>query len=157
MIRKVYIAGPMSGIPAFNYPAFFNLAKGLRAMVIDPLETPDRRHLQVINPAEFPDPHLDAILNSPDGNPETLAPLTGMTWGDYVARAVKVVADEPDLDAIVTLPGWMNSRGARIETLIGHTRGLKIVTFGITYDGRIYLYEHTRSTLIRAWEGEQHA
>lgn len=149
MIRKVYIAGPMSGIPAFNYPAFFALEKALRLIVLEP-----RVHMEVVNPAAFPDPHLDAILASPDGDPSTLAALTGMTWGDYVARALKTIADEPDLDAIITLPGWQDSRGARIETFLGHVRGLKIITFDRTYNGRIQLYEHPRSVLLRAWEGE---
>lgn len=155
MIRKVYIAGPMSGIEAFNYPAFYALAKALRLMVVDPTLAPEDRHLKVVNPAEFPDPHLDVILASPDGDPATLVPLTGMTWGDYVARAVKVVADEPDLDAIITLPGWETSRGARLETFIGHVRGLKVITYHFTYDNRLTLHEHPRSTLLRAWEGDR--
>jgi Domain of unknown function (DUF4406) len=148
MIRKVYIAGPMSGLPAFNYPAFFGLAKELRLMVLEP-----KVHLEVVSPAEFPDEHLGAILSSPDGDPSTLGALTGMTWGDYVSRALKVVADEPGLDAIITLPGWETSRGARIETFIGHVRGLKIVDYHRTYDGRLSLHEHPRSVLLRAWEG----
>lgn len=154
MIRKVYIAGPMSGLPAFNYPAFFSLAKELRKVVVDPTLAPEDRHLKVISPAEFPDPHLDAILASPDGDPATLAPLTGLTWGDYVARAVKVVADEPDLDAVLTLDGWEYSRGSRLETFIAHVRGLKVITYNRTYAGRIQLFEHPRSTLLRAWEGD---
>ena len=149
MIRKVYIAGPMSGLPAFNYPAFFAFAKELRLIVLEP-----GVHLEVVNPAEFPEPHLDAILASPDGDSATLVPLTGMTWGDYVTRALKVVADEPGLDAIITLPGWEASRGARIETFVGHVRGLKIITYHRTYDGRLSLHEHPRSALLRAWEGE---
>ena len=152
MIRKVYIAGPMSGLPSFNYPEFNRLAAELRLTVVEP-----RVHLEVVNPAEFPDRHLDAILASPDGDPAMLAPLTGMTWGDYVARALKVIADEPGLDAIITLPGWDKSRGARIETFIGHVRGLKIITYHRTYDGRIQLFEHTRAVLLRAWEGDVHA
>lgn len=28
---KIYISGPMSGLPDFNYPAFFTAAKDLRA------------------------------------------------------------------------------------------------------------------------------
>lgn len=40
----VYIAGPMSGLPEFNYPAFNEVAEVLR-----------RAGLQVENPAENPD------------------------------------------------------------------------------------------------------
>ena len=31
-MRRVYVAGPMSGLPEFNYPAFFDAAKRLRAL-----------------------------------------------------------------------------------------------------------------------------
>lgn len=42
---NVYIAGPMSGLPDFNYPAFFKAAEKLRAA-----------GLEVENPAENPPP-----------------------------------------------------------------------------------------------------
>lgn len=32
---KVYIAGPMSGLPEFNYPAFFTAARRLAAVGVD--------------------------------------------------------------------------------------------------------------------------
>lgn len=34
---KVYIAGPMSGLPEFNYPAFFAAADQLTAAGIEPI------------------------------------------------------------------------------------------------------------------------
>ena len=155
VIRKVYIAGPMSGIPAFNYPAFHSLEKSLRLIVLAP-----KVHMDVINPAAFGESSpeaLAAIMASPDGDPSVLYPYTRLTWGDYLARSVKLIGDDPDLDAIVTLPGWDTSRGSRIETFIGHVRGLKIVDYHFTYDNRITLHEHPRSALIRAWEGDIYA
>jgi hypothetical protein len=40
-MKRIYISGPMTGIPDFNHPAFFAEAKRLRALGYD-----------VINPAE---------------------------------------------------------------------------------------------------------
>lgn len=45
MKRKIYLAGPMSGLPESNYPAFHAAAAKLRAM----------GHV-VLNPAENPEP-----------------------------------------------------------------------------------------------------
>ncbi len=148
-VTKVYIAGPMSGLPSFNYPAFNALAMYLRKQVLEP----GVKAFDVVSPAEFPDPHLDAILASPDGDPSTLVGLTGMTWGDYVARAVRTIADG-GFNAIVVLPGWEKSRGARLETYIGHLAGLKIVRPEYSQTGwQVSLWEIPRSQLLRAWEG----
>lgn len=44
-MKKTYIAGPMTGYPRFNYPAFNAMAEKLRA-----------KGVQVFNPAENPEP-----------------------------------------------------------------------------------------------------
>ena len=47
--RRIYVAGPMTGLPELNYPAFNAAADRLRA-----------RGWHVENPAESPAPHVDA-------------------------------------------------------------------------------------------------
>lgn len=45
MIKRIYIAGPMSGLPAMNYPAFNTEAARLRALgfeVENPAENPEQ-------------------------------------------------------------------------------------------------------------------
>jgi hypothetical protein len=51
MTKRIYIAGPMSGLPAMNYPAFHAMALNLRA-----------RGLHVENPAENKPPLCDSWL-----------------------------------------------------------------------------------------------
>lgn len=92
---KIYIAGPMTGIPDFNYPAFHQVANTLRSAGYD-----------VINPAENPKPACGS-------------------WQGYMRISVAQVAS---VDCLVMLPGWQQSRGARIEHTLAVDLGLKIFT-----------------------------
>lgn len=106
-MNKYYIAGPMSGIPQFNYPAFDAAAEVVRG----------QGH-EALSPAEMDDEATrEAALASPDGNLNTFE--SDETWGDFLSRDVKIVADESD--GVVLLPGWSNSRGARLEAFIALT------------------------------------
>lgn len=113
---RLYIAGPMTGIPHFNIPAFDHAAEVLRAAGHD-----------VVSPAELDDPEdREAAYASPDGSEVHYD--TGKTWGDFLARDVKLIADG-GIDGIVCLPGWENSKGARLETFVGRICGLSIWSF----------------------------
>jgi hypothetical protein len=102
-MTKVYLAGPMSGIPQFNFPAFFEAARRLR-----------KGGFEVISPAEIDNEEdKDAALASSDG-----APTGGKSWGDFLARDVKLIADS-GIEGIVFLPGWSMSRGAKLEAFVG--------------------------------------
>ena len=58
---RVYIAGPMTGIPQYNFPEFDRVATLLRAMGYD-----------VVSPAELDDPvDRAAALQSIDGSVQT--------------------------------------------------------------------------------------
>ncbi len=104
MATKWYLAGPMSGIPQFNFPAFFAAAKHLREV-----------GYEIISPAEIDDPEDKAFaLDSTDGDPTK---LSGKTWGDFLARDVKIIADQ--VGGIIFLPKWQRSRGARLEAFVG--------------------------------------
>ena len=99
---KLYVAGPMTGRPQFNIPAFDAAAAALRA----------QGHI-VVNPAEEDSPAVRAAaLASKTGDAKDLN-STGETWGDLLARDVKIIAD--GIDGIVLLPGWQHSRGAKLE------------------------------------------
>ncbi len=99
-MTKIYLAGPMSGLPQFNFPAFFAAAKELRA-----------RGFEVVSPAEIDNEEdKGAALNSPDGDMRTIE--NKKTWGDFLARDVKLLADT-GIEGIVFLPNWAASKGAK--------------------------------------------
>lgn len=91
---KTYIAGPMTGIPEFNYPAFNAVAAQLRA-----------EGVEVVNPAE-----------QDSGS-------TGKPWDFYMRLGLRGLLE---CDAVVLLPGWKASRGARLERLIAEELGMRI-------------------------------
>lgn len=111
MSTRFYIAGPMTGLPFANIPAFDAAAKDLRG-----------RGYDVTSPAELDD--LD-VRN------ESLADSTGNvhagSWGAFLARDVKLLADE--LNAIVVLPDWDKSRGANLEVFVGMTLGYPLYKY----------------------------
>jgi hypothetical protein len=128
-MTKVYVAGPMSGIPQFNCGAFLEAAAALRGLGYD-----------VVLPVDLEDEDsVLQLMESKDGNPAG-AP-NGETWGDFLAKDVKMLADgvvdvvatnakdergDPvedliriPINGIVLLSGWENSRGAKLEAFVG--------------------------------------
>jgi len=118
---KVYIAGPMSGIPAFNIPAFDEAARVLRD-----------RGFDVVSPAEIDGPITrQVLLASPEGSHDDLPQEE--SWSYYLSRDFCILADD-GIEAIVTLPGWEKSRGARLEVLMGKELGIpEISLYGILH------------------------
>jgi hypothetical protein len=92
-VRSLYIAGPMSGMPDSNYPAFNRAAFALRSI-----------GFEVENPAENPAPECGS-------------------WLGYMRMAVAQVAK---VDAIVLLPGWERSEGAKVERQLAVGLGLRV-------------------------------
>ena len=106
---RCYIAGPMTGLPQSNFPAFDAAAAALR----------DRGY-EVVSPAELDNPEDRAIA---------LADLPPRkTWGDFLARDVKLIADG-GIEAIVLLPDWQTSRGAKLEAFIGLLGKLRFLVY----------------------------
>lgn len=94
-MTTLYIAGPMTGLPEFNYPAFNEAADRLRAA-----------GYSVLNP-------VDSEQENTTGQPQE--------WRWYMRRALRMVTHA---DAIALLPGWEKSRGARLEYEVGGHLGM---------------------------------
>lgn len=132
-MTKYYIAGPMTGIPSFNIPAFDAAAEALR-----------NQGYEIVSPAELDNPETrKASMESPDGAPGS-GGANGETWGDFLARDVKLVADQ--VDGIVVLPGWNNSKGARLETFVSFLCNKPVIYYPA-------MRAVPKRTLIKAWLG----
>jgi len=94
----------MSGIPQFNFPAFFAAAAALRTA-----------GFEVVSPAEI-DCKEDGDVALQSKNGDTVD--AKRSWGDFLARDVKLIADT-GIEGIVFLPGWSASKGAKLEAFVG--------------------------------------
>ena len=95
---RLYISGPMTGLPALNYPAFYATADVLTRL----------GHF-AINPA-----------NGVTDDDNATQP-----WGYFMLRSLRILRDSA-VEALVILPGWEQSRGARIEIGDAIRRGLML-------------------------------
>lgn len=121
-----YLAGPMTGHPQFNFPAFYSAAAALRAA-----------GYEVVSPAEQDSPEVQAeAIKSADGA-MTDGKIAGETWGDILAKDVKLIADS--IQGIVFLPGWEKSRGARLEAFVGTLCNVRFATFDPELVGCMHL------------------
>lgn len=105
---KIYLAGPMQGLPDFNFPAFFAAAEKLRS----------EGHT-VFNPAEADLetwPTMEAINEFYKTNKEEMKRIV-------MRKDVNWIIDEAE--AIAILPNWLNSRGVHVELALAKYLGLQ--------------------------------
>lgn len=101
--KPYYLAGCMSGIPQFNFPAFYAATEALRAAgygIVSPAELDDQEDKGLA---------LKSATGAPGDHPTK-------TWGDFLARDVKIVADQ--VQGVIFLPNWQLSRGAKLEAFV---------------------------------------
>ena len=102
MIKKIYIAGKMTGLPFYNYDAFYRAEKKL--LKAYPKKT-------IINPAKIG----YMVVKSKD---DSLC-ADGYFVGDVSAFVDDIITAERDAlstcDCIYLLKGWETSKGTRTE------------------------------------------
>jgi len=104
-VTKVYVAGPMTGYPQFNIPAFERQTRRLRAA-----------GFEVVSPVERDSPAVQEAARASKDGALVNDQIAGETWGQILARDVMIVADE--VQGIVALPRWEKSKGARLEIFV---------------------------------------
>ena len=116
---KIYIAGPMRGIPYYNFPAFDKAAKMLRDF-----------GYTVASPAE-----MDRAVGS---DPKDLPP--DFDWNsisddfDIHACLIRDVEAVYASDAIYLLLGWKESTGVKMEKAVAEFLGRKVIYAGTRGD-----------------------
>jgi nucleoside 2-deoxyribosyltransferase len=105
---KLYIAGPMSGMPGHNFPAFEAAAALLRVA----------GH-EVISPHEGVD--LETALAMPVED----------RWRHFMKRDIALLVQ---CDGIYLLQGWERSRGAKVEYRLASDLVMKVYFEGEAHD-----------------------
>lgn len=113
---KIYLAGPMRGMPEFNYPLFHYTADWLR-----------RRGHVVFNPAEADiERHgTDISKGNVTGDEEMAAKEHGFNLREALGCDLAWICAEAE--AIALLPGWRNSLGAAAEYATAVALGLEVM------------------------------
>lgn len=116
----VYLAGPMRGIPYFNFPAFMKAAEILR-----------KQGYEVFNPAERDvKKYGKKVSSSPTGNIKTAKKTVGFSLREALNADMEYICLEAD--AIALLPGWKKSKGACAEHALA-----------VALDHEIYILDKT--------------
>jgi len=100
---RVYVAGPMSGRPRWNFDAFEAATLQLRAA-----------GFEVVSPHE-------AILATGFDPKAPAGEFTAAHYRDALREDVALVFS---VDAVALLPGWESSKGARVEAALAEALGL---------------------------------
>jgi hypothetical protein len=100
-MRRYYIAGPMTGLPEYNYPAFKEAATRLR-----------RRGMDVCSPHEIWDEDDEHRNERP--------------WHEYIREGITLLLSCTD---IVMLPDWPRSQGAILEWEIARGLGMAVYRY----------------------------
>jgi hypothetical protein len=109
----IYIAGPMRGIPRFNFDAFDRARDQLIA-----------EGWTVISPADLDREHGFDVDGLGDDEADWHRPeLLGFDLQAAIVRCLDAVLKS---DAVYALPGWSKSKGAAAEVGVAKWRGIPV-------------------------------
>ncbi len=134
---RVYIAGPMSGHTAYNFPAFDRARNELQ----------DLGH-EVVSPAD---------LDRADGIEEAGEHDLGGGEKFEVGRAARAfflrrdLAALLDCEALVLLDGWEDSQGANVELLVARSTDIPVYRWH-ERAGRLRLAQNLEPLQFMVWK-----
>ena len=114
--KRIYVAGPMRGIPEFNFPMFRAAAISLRAdghEVFSPAEADNEIHGTNIG------------LGNENGDEAQAEKEHGFSLRDALGRDTAWIC--ANATAIYLLPDWEWSKGARAELALAEALGLEVL------------------------------
>jgi hypothetical protein len=116
-VRRIYLAGPMSGKPYFNFPAFMEAARKLRlegSIVFNPAQQDIDRH------------GVDVSADNPTGDSSVgVAAMVGLNIRQCLKDDLSWICE--NATHIALLPGWEQSKGARAEHATAQALGLSFI------------------------------
>ena len=124
-MRKAYLAGPMRGYPQFNFPAFHEAAKQLRAA-----------GWEIFSPAERDEEVYgkDFTSDNPNGDEGQARREKGFDLA--LALEADCIWICRNADAVFLLPGWNRSTGANAERALAVALGRDVHQLYLTEGGR---------------------
>lgn len=115
MSKKVYLAGPMSNIPYFNFPVFLEAAEKLRNKGYD-VFCPAENDIKIYG---------DFWKNCPKGSHDEMG-INGdhvPTYREVLRVDLNWILDNAEI--IAYLPGWEKSKGVKAEKALAECLGLE--------------------------------
>lgn len=119
-MKKIYIAGPMSGYPEFNFPKFYEVERTLQS-----------EGWHVFNPANKEDEaEISKHISYDTGDASNLMKNGFNFRGAYSWDVLKVI----EANAIYMLKGWEASPGATGEHAVAVAMKSKYPEYEIIYE-----------------------
>ena len=135
--QRLYLAGPMRGIPYYNYPEFERI-KGLLTLM----------NVDVVSPVDLDRDHGFDAMKLPEGwtvdDVDWHRMPEGLEIGAVLARNVKAIGTT---DGIVVMDGWRRSGGSLMEMMA--VRAMRLKLYEIEEDTHsIFGIKLVRRTLV---------
>jgi len=133
MQNKIYIAGPMTGLPQFNFPTFDTFRDVYERMGYEVFSPADHDRILLGKPKEWLPEESDSIGPWKQWSPSVI-PVGGImpTLNDMLGADLEWIAK--NATHIAMTPGWENSKGANAEWSLAKALGLEIHYFPIPND-----------------------